>query len=87
MEWTVVGVIVTIAGLLATVTAPLIKNTKAMTKLSSSIEHLNYRMKKEEEDLASFKEKSAKNHQKIYDKLDNHEERIDDLEYKTKHLN
>lgn len=85
-EWGVVGVIVVIVGLLATVTAPLISNTKAMTKLSSSIEHLSYRVTKEEEELNGFKEKSSQTHKRIYEKIDNHENRIDDLEYKTKNL-
>ena len=34
MEWTVVSVIVVIAGLIGTVAVPLSKNTKAMTQLS-----------------------------------------------------
>ena len=86
MEWQIITVIIALVGLVATVTAPLLKNTSAMTKLSSSIEHLSYRMTKEEEELEEFKSKSSKNHQKIYDKLDNHEGRIDDLEHKTKNL-
>lgn len=81
-EWTVVGVIVVIAGLIATVTAPLISNTKAMTKLSDSIEHLSYRVSQEEKELDEFKGKSSKTHQKIFDKLDNHENRIDNLEHR-----
>lgn len=85
-EWGVVGVIVTIVGLLATVTAPLIKNTKVMTKLSDSIELLSYRISQEEKDLEDFKEKSSKNHKRIYEKLDNHEGRIDYLENKTKNI-
>ncbi len=86
-EWTVVGVIVVIAGLIATVTAPLISNTKAMTKLSDSIEHLSYRVSQEEKELDEFKEKSSNSHKRIFDRLDNHENRIDDLEHKTKNLN
>lgn len=83
-EWTVVGVIVVIVGLIVTVTAPLISNTKAMTKLSDSIEHLSYRVSKEEQELDEFKEKSSKSHKRIFDKLDNHENRIGDLEHKAK---
>lgn len=34
MEWTVVTVMIAIAGLMGTVALPLTKNTKAMTQLS-----------------------------------------------------
>lgn len=86
MEWTVVGVIVVIVGLIGTVTAPLLKNTKAMTKLGDSIEHLSYRIEKEEQELDEFKAKSSKNHKRIYETLDNHDDRIVNLEHKTKHI-
>lgn len=85
-EWTIVTVLIAIIGLIATVTAPLLKNTKAMTKLSDSIEHLSYRVTQEEKELSDFKEKSSKNHKRIYEKLDNHEDRIDNLEHKTKNI-
>lgn len=89
MEWTVVTVIIAIAGLIGTVAVPLVKNTKAMTQLSGKIEHLIYRMEQEESDLNSFKLKSADKHEKIFDKLNeheniiiNHEGRISALERK-----
>ncbi len=91
MEWTVVSVIVVIAGLIGTVAVPLSKNTKAMTQLSERINHLVYRMDKDEDELSDFKSKSADKHRLIFDTLGehqksliNHESRIYALEKNNK---
>ena len=42
-EWNIVTVIVVIVGLIGTVAAPLMKNTKAMTQLGGEIKNLIYR--------------------------------------------
>lgn len=76
MEWTVVSVLVVIAGLIGTVAVPLSKNTKAMTQLSERINHLVYRMEQDENDLTEFKNKAADRHAKIFGKLDEHEKAI-----------
>ena len=55
MEWTVVSVIVVIVGLIGTVAVPLAKNTKAMTQLSERINHLVFRMEREESALGELK--------------------------------
>lgn len=90
MEWTVVSVIVVIVGLIGTVAVPLSKNTKAMTQLSEKINHLVYRMDKDEDELSDFKSKSAEKHRLIFDTLGehqksliNHESRIYALENKN----
>lgn len=90
-EWTVVSVIIAIVGLVGTVAVPLSKNTKAMTQLSEKINHLVYRMDKDESELDEFKTKSADKHRLIFDKLGehqksliNHESRIYALENKQK---
>ena len=91
MEWTVVTVMIAIAGLIGTVALPLTKNTKAMTQLSERINHLVYRMDKDEDELSDFKSKSADKHRLIFDKLGehqksliNHESRIYALEKNNK---
>lgn len=91
MEWTVVTVIIAIVGLVGTVAVPLSKNTKAMTQLSEKINHLVYRMDKDEDELSDFKSKSADKHRLIFDTLGehqksliNHESRIYALENKQK---
>ena len=90
-EWTVVTVIIAIVGLVGTVAMPLSKNTKAMTRLSEKINHLVYRMDKDEDELSDFKSKSADKHRLIFDTLGehqksliNHESRIYALENKQK---
>lgn len=90
-EWTVVTVIIAIVGLVGTVAVPLSKNTKAMTQLSEKINHLVYRMDKDENELDEFKNKAADKHKLIFDRLSehqksliNHESRIHALENKQK---
>ena len=50
-EWTVVTVIIAVAGLIGTVAVPLTKNTKAMTRLGEQINHLLFRIEREEQEL------------------------------------
>ncbi len=76
MEWTVVTVIIAIVGLVGTVAVPLSKNTKAMTQLSEKINHLVYRMDKDEVELSDFKSKSADKHRLIFDTLGEHQKKI-----------
>lgn len=76
MEWTVVSVIIAIAGLIGTVAVPLSKNTKAMTQLSERINHLGYRMEQEESELNAFKLKAADKHEKIFGQLNEHENKL-----------
>ena len=76
MEWTVVTVIIAIVGLIGTVAVPLAKNTKAMTQLSERINHLVFRIEREEDELDEFRKKAADRHAKIFGKLDEHEKTI-----------
>lgn len=76
MEWTVVTVIIAIVGLIGTVAVPLAKNTKAMTQLSEKINHLVFRMEREENELDDFKIKSAEKHRLIFEKLSEHQKNI-----------
>lgn len=85
-EWTVVTVIIALAGLLATVAAPLSKNTKAMTRLGEQISHLLYRIEHDEKDLTDFKTKAAARHEKIFKQLEAHDGKLNDHEYRIKNL-
>lgn len=80
MEWTVVTVLIAIVGLIGTVAVPLSKNTKAMTQLSEKINHLVYRIDKDEIELSEFKNKSADKHRLIFDKLGEHQKSLIDHE-------
>ncbi len=85
-EWGVVTVLIALVGLISTVAVPLSKNTKAMTQLSGQIELLAYRIKEEENNLEAFKEKSADRHEKIFNQLDEHNERLNDQENRITNL-
>ena len=46
--WSVVTVLISIVGLIGTVAVPLTKNTRAMTRLNEQLNHLMYRIEREE---------------------------------------
>lgn len=85
-EWTVVTVLIAVLGLIGTVAVPLTKNTKAMTRLGEQINHLAYRIDKEEDDLEEFKKKAADRHEKIFGHLDRHDVELGDHENRIKTL-
>lgn len=81
-EWGVFGVIVALVGLLATVTAPLIK-------LNSNITHLNVTLDQMRQDVDAQKAAAKESHRRLWEhneeqdeKLENHECRIKILEIK-----
>ena len=76
MEWTVVTVMIAIAGLMGTVALPLTKNTKAMTQLSEKINDLVFRMEKDEGELSEFKSKAADKHRLIFERLSEHQKSL-----------
>lgn len=82
-EWTVVTVIIALVGLFAAVGAPVIRQTKAMTKLDTTMETLS-------DKLANLESKNTDAHARIWkhneeqDKtLQDHEIRIVKLEKDT----
>lgn len=85
-EWTVVTVIIAVAGLIGTVAVPLTKNTKAMTRLGEQINHLLFRIEREEQELTDFKTKAAARHEKIFHQLEVHDGKINEHEYRIKDL-
>jgi cell division protein FtsL len=90
-EWNIVTVIVVIVGLIGTVAAPLVKNTRAMTQLSGEIKNLIYRIEINEKETDELKVKASSRHKQIFERLDeqgeklnNHEGRISALEHEHK---
>lgn len=69
-EWNIVTVIVVIVGLIGTVAAPLMKNTKAMTQLGGEIKNLIYRIEQNEKETDELKVKASSRHKQIFDRLD-----------------
>lgn len=82
-EWTVVTVVIALVGLFMTVGAPIIKQTRTMTKLDATMEQLS-------EKLMSLESKNTDAHRRIWNKneeqdnrLQDHEIRIVKLEYRA----
>lgn len=85
MEWTVVSVIIALVGLFLAVGAPIIRQTKTMTKLDTTMETLS-------EKLTSLESKNTDAHRRIWEhneeqdkQLHDHEIRIVKLEDKAVH--
>ena len=84
-EWGVVGVIIAVVGLFFTVGKPVINLNTSITKLTVTVDRLQKdyddlktRAHEEVNDLAV---KNSDSHRRIHDKLDDHEQRITDLEH------
>ena len=72
-EWGVVLVIVTLLGFVSGIIAPLIKLNTAIVKLIDSVEALD----KSLEDLI---ESNTRTHKRMWDKLDEHSDKINEHE-------
>ena len=84
-EWGVVGVIIAGVGLFFTVGKPVITLNTSITKLTVTVD----RLQKDYDDLKKqahsevndLAVKNSDSHRRIHDKLDDHEQRITDLEH------
>lgn len=83
MEWTTVTVIIALVGLGAAVIKPIVSLTQSITKLTVVVERL-------ERELDEQSEHSRESHKRLWDhneeqdnRLDDHERRIHDMEYKA----
>lgn len=80
-EWEVVGVIVVLLGLIATVTGPMIKLNTTLIRLATKVDNFTNGLeefkKRYTEQLAKFEGV----HEGIQDELDDHEHRITVLEH------
>ncbi len=79
-EWNIVTVVVVIVGLIGTVAAPLVKNTRAMTQLSGEIKNLIYRIEQNEKETDELKVKASSRHKQIFERLDEQGEKINNDE-------
>lgn len=72
-QWDVVLVITALVGLGVAIVTPLIKLNTSITKLSTLLDGLAGDMRK-------LTEKNAKSHERIWDRLDEQEENVNDHE-------
>lgn len=68
-EWTVVSVIVTLVGLGAAVIKPLISLNGTITRLTEVVRRL-------EENMAELTEKNSRSHEKLWERVDEHEDAL-----------
>lgn len=84
-EWGVVGVLIAVVGLFFTVGKPVINLNTSITKLTVTVD----RLQKDYDDLKKqahsevndLAVKNSDSHRRIHEKLDDHEQRITDLEH------
>lgn len=72
-EWGVVGVIIALVGLVASIAGPIVKMTQAVTKLTDAAERLDDKVKE-------LTDRNSRSHERIFGKLDEHDETIADHE-------
>ena len=68
-EWTVVTVIVTLAGLGAAVIKPLISLNGTITRLTEVVRRL-------EENLGELAEKNSRSHERLWERVNEHEDEL-----------
>lgn len=72
-EWTIVGVIVTLIGLVTAIIKPLITLNSVITRLTEVVKHL-------ETNLCNLTEKNATSHGQIWEHLGEQDEQLHDHE-------
>jgi len=72
-EWSVIGVLVVLVGLFATVGAPISKLIESITKLTVTVQSL-------QADMEQLTAQNGKSHERIFARLDEHEGRLGDHE-------
>lgn len=90
MEWTVVGVIVTLVGLAAAVGGPVLKLNASITKLTTLLQVIEQRLDVLEHGAKEQRTHAAESHRRIWahndeqdDRLEDHEKRITLLEQRN----
>lgn len=87
MEWTVVGVIVTLVGLAVAVGRPVLKLNGSITRLTTLLQAIEHRLDTLEQGAKEQRTHAAESHRRIWahndeqdDRLEDHEKRITLLE-------
>lgn len=76
-NWSVVEVIIALVGLFFVVAKPLIENGKTMEKLIVSMDNLS-------SDLKELEKNNTNTHKRLFNKLDEQEEKLDGHEVRIK---
>lgn len=88
-EWIVITVLIALAGLFATVGAPIISLNKTIATLNAEMKRSNARLDKHDQAFKEQEQSAHESHQRLWDhnskqdtQLANHETRISVLEHK-----
>ena len=73
MSWEILSALIIIVGCLVTLGGVLVKLVRTLTRLDDTMAQLRV-------DLNRQHDENKESHKRIYDRLDNHEQRIVDLE-------
>ena len=73
MSWEILSALIVIVGCLVTLGGVLVKLVRTLTRLDDTMAQLRV-------DLNRQHDENKESHKRIYDRLDNHEQRIVDLE-------
>ena len=73
MEWTVVTVVVALAGLFAAVAKPIVSLTRSITELTVVVKNL-------QGDVKGLTEKNSQGHARLWEKSEEQDRRLDDHE-------
>ena len=79
-EWGIVGVLITLFGFGVAVVTPIVKLNNTITKLSAAVENLIQQVHTIASDLGNLTERNADTHQRLFEKINDHETRISVLE-------
>ena len=78
-EWGVIGVIVVLVSLVATLVKPMLSLNTAIVRLTTLMDGMS-------SDLRDLTSKNAQSHERIFDKLDEHGDKIADHEHRIADL-
>lgn len=78
-EWEVVGVLIALAGLIATVVKPVVKLTETVAKLTTAVERLS-------DDMTEQRKRSMTAHEKLWAHNDEQDARLSDHETRIRLL-
>lgn len=78
-EWTVIGVLIALVGLIGAVVGPVVKLNTSITRLAVTMDGMDASLKE-------LTDKNTKSHQRLWDKNDQQDKQLADHEYRIKTL-
>lgn len=86
MEWTVVGVLVTLIGLAVSVGRPIIKLNSTITRMNALLESIDRRLTALERGSQDQQAKASEAHRRIWKHIEENDDKIADHETRLKLL-